>query len=760
MKKTAGLILKISIGIILLILVLLFTVPLIFKDKIKIKVEQTIAGSVNAKVRFEDYHLGFFRNFPNLSFSLSGLSVTGVNKFENDTLAAFKSLDLVFDLLSLFKKSGYEIKSIIIDKGLLNTIVLKDGSANWDIMKDTSETRASTKQEGSSGLKILLKKVSLVNSTITYKDFESDIQAYLREINCSMKGDMTASETDLQISGSIGDFTYGMEGIKYLNKAVVNSQIVMLANLDSMKFTFRDNYLTINDLNLNFSGTVGMPGNDISTDLSFKTTRTSFSSLLSMIPAVYMKDYKSLKTTGEFSLSGTVKGIYSDADSTMPDIASKLSVTDGSVSYPSLPEEIKNIDIRSDIFVDGRKMDRSSVDIDQFHMELAGSPFDMKFRLKTPVSDPDFNGSMSGHLDLSALSKAIPMDSITLSGIIDISVAMAGQMSGIEKKQYENFKASGNMGIRNMLVDISGYPEVKINEAGFEFTPAYAILKKANINVGTKSDFDLAGSLTNYIPYLLKGQTIKGNFSMRSKLIDASDIMSKIKTDTAVVADTAALTLIKIPMNIDFDFDAIVDELRYGSIQGQNLKGHIIVRDGILSMRETGMNLLGGMLTMNADYDTRDTLKPVMKADMDLQNIAVKDAFSTFNTVRKLTPAAKGLDGKVNLKIGFQSLLGSDMMPVIKSISGEGKLRSDEITLVESGTFDQMKSLLKLGNNYSNTLHDVNVSFKVDNGRIYVSPFDIRTGNLKMNISGDQGLDQTLNYLVKTEMPNLIWAVQ
>jgi hypothetical protein len=34
-----------------------------------------------------------------------------------------------------------------------------------------------------------------------------------------------------------------------------------------------------------------------------------------------------------------------------------------------------------------------------------------------------------------------------------------------------------------------------------------------------------------------------------------------------------------------------------------------------------------------------------------------------------------------------------------------------------------------------------------------VSPFDVRTGNLKMNISGDQGLDQTLNYIVKTEIP-------
>jgi uncharacterized protein involved in outer membrane biogenesis len=140
MKKTAGIILKVLLGLILLILILLFTVPVIFKDKIRTKVEQVINESVNAQVKFVDYKLGFFKNFPNLAFSLKGLSVVGIDKFEGDTLAGFKSFDLVFNLSSLLKKTGYEVKSIILDHAVINGIVLKDGSANWDIMKDTTET--------------------------------------------------------------------------------------------------------------------------------------------------------------------------------------------------------------------------------------------------------------------------------------------------------------------------------------------------------------------------------------------------------------------------------------------------------------------------------------------------------------------------------------------------------------------------------------------------------------------------------------------
>ena len=93
MKKTAGIIIKVLTGLILFILLIMFTVPVVFKEKIKSKVEKVINESVNADIKFEDYRLGFFKNFPNLSFSLTDVSVVGKDKFENDTLASFKSLE-------------------------------------------------------------------------------------------------------------------------------------------------------------------------------------------------------------------------------------------------------------------------------------------------------------------------------------------------------------------------------------------------------------------------------------------------------------------------------------------------------------------------------------------------------------------------------------------------------------------------------------------------------------------------------------------
>jgi hypothetical protein len=165
------------------------------------------------------------------------------------------------------------------------------------------------------------------------------------------------------------------------------------------------------------------------------------------------------------------------------------------------------------------------------------------------------------------------------------------------------------------------------------------------------------------------------------------------------------------------------------------------------------MEIMGGRIVMNALYDTRDTLKPIMSADMAVENMMVKAAWETFNSIQKLAPAAKGIDGAISLKLKFESLLGSDMMPLVNTLMGEGVLTSDELQVVDMPTFSKMRDVLKLGSNYTNTIKDLRASFRVRDGRVFLSPFDTKLGNVKLNISGDQGFDQTLNYLIKTEIP-------
>ncbi len=170
-------------------------------------------------------------------------------------------------------------------------------------------------------------------------------------------------------------------------------------------------------------------------------------------------------------------------------------------------------------------------------------------------------------------------------------------------------------------------------------------------------------------------------------------------------------------------------------------------------IKETGLQSLGGNVVINAQYDSRDTINPSLDADLSISGIGIRESFNTFNTVRMLAPVAEGMDGRIFMNFNFSSLIGKGMMPVVESINGSGRLRSEEVQLVSSPIYQAFTSVLQIGESYSNTFKDLDANFEVKDGRVYLKPFDTSLGDLQVNISGDHGIDQSINYLLKLEIP-------
>ncbi|MGB8359142.1 MAG: AsmA-like C-terminal region-containing protein, partial [Bacteroidales bacterium] len=342
---------------------------------------------------------------------------------------------------------------------------------------------------------------------------------------------------------------------------------------------------------------------------------------------------------------------------------------------------------------------------------------------------------------------------INLNGLIDVSLALSGRMSMLDNKKYDQFNAEGALKITDMAVEMADIPAIKISTAAFSFSPAFADLSQLKMKVGEKSDFTASGRLENYIPYLFSGDTIRGKLSLSSNSVDLNEILDTMPSDTTG-NDSTSLAIIQIPKNIDFIFDAAINRLVFNKLTADEVKATVIVKDGMVTVSKAGMKTLGGSMLFNATYDTRDTLRPKVDGDLLVSMANIKEAFNAFNTVKMLAPAANGLGGNVTIGLKYKSLLGSNMMPVIGTITGGGNISSQSVQILQSKTFDMMKSVLKINQAYSNTIKDLKATFAINDGRLFVNPFDTKIGNIKLNISGDQGLDQTLNYVVRTEIPS------
>ena len=97
-RRRVGLYIAASI---LLFLALLAIAPSFLRGPVEARVKAAIGRKVAAKVEWQDIGLSLFHDFPNLSLSLDRLSVTGIDRFQGDTLLAVPRFRLVLDLASV-----------------------------------------------------------------------------------------------------------------------------------------------------------------------------------------------------------------------------------------------------------------------------------------------------------------------------------------------------------------------------------------------------------------------------------------------------------------------------------------------------------------------------------------------------------------------------------------------------------------------------------------------------------------------------------
>ena len=84
------------------LVIVMITVPFLFKNKITQKIKAEANNSINAKIDFSGVELSLFQSFPQLNIALKNLSVTGINTFEQTRLLSVDLLSTTVNLSSLW----------------------------------------------------------------------------------------------------------------------------------------------------------------------------------------------------------------------------------------------------------------------------------------------------------------------------------------------------------------------------------------------------------------------------------------------------------------------------------------------------------------------------------------------------------------------------------------------------------------------------------------------------------------------------------
>lgn len=506
MKK----ILKITGITLALFIIALVTAPFLFKDKIQVLVQEQIDANLNAKVYYNDVGLSFIKSFPNASVSIKNFGVVGVDHFAGDTLIQGEQFDLVINIMSVISGAEIDLKKILLEKPRIYARILKDGSANWDIVKaDTTTTEEDTTT--TSDLKINLREYSLSGATIIYDDATLPMHADIRNLDHSGSGDLTLEIYELATKTSAEKLTVVYDGVNYMNGVKINADadLKVTSTAEDFRIDLMNNLFTINELPVELEGWVSMPAEDIDMDLSFRSPSTTFRSILSLVPGVYSESFNDIKTDGTLAFDGFVKGTYNDTQ--MPGFGLNLKVDNAFMQYPDLPKPVKGIKVDMSVNNPDGDLEKTLVDLRAFHADFGSNPIDAVARI-SGMERMSVKGNLKADLNLDELTQIFPVDGTTLKGKLKIDADADGTYN----------EAAGT------------FPKVK---AVMDMTEGYARnaeypAELTNLNFHAEMN-DPDGSMTNAVfdvpnfSFQLDGEPVQGkahveNFDDPNYLVEAT----------------------------------------------------------------------------------------------------------------------------------------------------------------------------------------------------------------------------------------------
>lgn len=750
MKK----ILRFFLILIALLLLAVFLLPVIFKDQIFELVREESKNQIKGELVIQDMSLSLIRNFPNLSLGLEGFKIIGEGDFEDMSLVESEEIVVEIDLFSAIKGSELTIESISVLNADVYALILNDGEANFDITADSDSTLedASDINEESSAFSLQLNEFKLENVNIVFDDRQNDMYAKIDHLNHTLSGKFSEVNMALKAFSEIEELEVVMGGTSMLRKTHVESNMDVNYDMESGKLTLGENFLALNGLKINASGVVIL-GDFIEMDLSFNAPNSTFSELLSLIPEVYYNDFSSVETQGQFELHGFVKGEMNDSD-VLPAFGLTVKVHDASFKYPDLPAGAEQLNLSLAIEKPIGTADATQIDLHEMKGLLAGQPFEGRLNLKHPVSDPDIDFYLKANLDLEKVGKLVPQEELSYRGILETDLSVKGKMSDFENQNIQKVEASGHVLLQSFYAKTSSFGlPIELDTLALQWNPNNVRVPVMKGTMGT-SDFSGSGSIDNLLSYALSDTTLRGRFHFTSSHFDLNELAASVPESGEENVDsttTSPMEVVRIPYNLDMDIRTELAEVLYDDLVLQNVQGQLVLVDGIASLVGFKMNTLGGIIGMDGTYDS-NPVQPEVLFDLTLENFGVSDAAKHFNMIEKLAPIIETATGKFSTSFNMSSLLGEDMTPDLTSLSAKGWLSTENVKVEP----DVLKTVAqKLNNDQLSRIVVGNsrVSYSIENGTLKVNPFQVKMGNYDVTIAGQNGLDQSLAYSMKTKVP-------
>ncbi len=738
------------IGVVLAALAL--GTALYFASIWKTWVREQLDERLRAEVTLADVDVSSW--YPTLELTLEAPVVVGIEApFVGDTLFAAESVTLGFDLKKALFERRYELQTLAVRRGgvFLHSI---GEQANWDIVKTDGTVEETAADEDKAAFSLRMEGLAFEDVSVRYLDETGRMEAVVEHVQLTGGGRYAGDSLVMRLKGVLPALTYRMDGIAYLSRARVDYEGALAYHLNNATFRFPNQRIRLNALPLTADGAVVLGDTTIGIDLDLRAADADLKKLLSLVPTIYRKDYRSLQASGTAAFRFVMHGTYSER--LFPHTRIEARIRNGRMAYPDLPDPVEALNLRLSANNEGPTTERWAIDIPQLAFRMKGDPFSLKLRMK----DDRFATSAHGVLHIESWKELLQLDSLfpVLQGTLTANLDGAAALADIDNERWDRIRWEGALQAQALKVQQAGDPIVwEVPTAVLRASPQWFEMSQTTVRWG-RSTLHLQGHIENPVGYVMDKAPLKGHLQATSPYLNLNPFITETADEQAAAASDGAtdtaFTAPRLPDDLDLTFSMQARQLVYQDWTMDDFTGTVTLREGTLSVSPVQVRWLKGRLTLNGHYRYGDgDARPTTEWQWAGQHVELAALGNAFEVTRRFAPILRYLKGFVNTDARIQLAMDDHLNVQLPTVQSAGRLVIPQAVLEGFPLWKQVARTIQRPDLQRATLQKVHLAYTITDGKAEVKPFQFQINHYPATAYGTYALDGQMDFTVEMQVP-------
>ncbi|UCC84559.1 MAG: AsmA family protein [Gemmatimonadota bacterium] len=729
-------------------------------DKLRAMIVPRIEEKVGSEVALGDIRL---QVFPRIAVRLDDFAVANPPGFSDEPALRLAALELQVALWPLLRKQ-VELGRVRLLGPEIRYEVLADGTSNLSLLGPPEDTAAvgwgeveDVPAAGAAATAFVVSDLALSDGTVHYSDGRNgrvarmNLDARLQAERVAGSAGAMAGRGTIELS-SIHTRTPEAEAETALPDLEI--AYAMLLDLPGDSLALEEVEIAMGDVAAVGSGAVRGLMSERSIDFALESGDVDIAAFLAGLPAEMRP--QDVEAAGRMNLSLAVQGPFGGG--AKPQVNGTLGLESISASYGEY----------AGVLSDGSgelRFDLESASLPVFTGELLGKPFELSLSV-SDFETRQVDGRVSGEVDLGRLAElregATPMEG---AARFDLSFSGPAQ-------QPERLRLNGPIELSGVSYQSESLAvPARIAQATIRLTGSGVAADAIPVRLG-ESDLNLAFDGPDLLSYALSrgasDATPHIQFAVTSQRLDISELTVPDTTQQPGYSDLLTARLAgkqvygrdpgelareryaEIPPipPVNADGRVRIAEFLSPPTRAQNISFNVVVRDGVLQVRNLAGGLYGGTVSgaLTLDFSRG---RPPFGLDYDLQLSAAQAG----DFVQQWTRLGRAMSGLVDFNVSGSTSIDEGFLPAPDAIDATGRASFRQGRFEDFGLANALAGQLKLDATKLSGFDDLGGPFEIEGGNFLVQDWTIAGTDAKGVVGGSAGLGGSLDLNLDLELP-------